>query len=256
MVRHRLVRVHDAAGKELINEKIVRLEPFNTIRGSFDALELYRPLLEVKVCMLADTPIARATSIPISDFDEAVDDIVKIMAQINVPDPMAYVFVADSEAPPAAAAPPAEAHPLMALGQSAYRRNQVLTEEQMMECFEPHTARGMHAREVAMHLQACGAGFCSSDDQSLRKKLFIAIVRVFWNVTPRLLKILGPDIASCSREVKRSFGYVKHLLGAERTSQQGKNVQQDLISWGNSLITPLRKDQGFNKCAFILTNSD
>jgi hypothetical protein len=82
MVRHRLVRVHDAAGKELINERIVRLDPFNTVRGIFDALELDRLLLEVKVCMLADTPIARATSTPISDFDEAVDDIV----QINGPD--------------------------------------------------------------------------------------------------------------------------------------------------------------------------
>jgi hypothetical protein len=142
MVRHRLVRVHDAAGKKLINEKIVRLEPFDTFRGIFDALELDRPLLEVKVCMLADTTIARATSIPNSDFDEAVDDIVQIMAQINTPEPMVNVFVAGSKAPPAVAAPPAEAHPLMALGQSAYRRNQLLTEEQMMECFEPHTARG------------------------------------------------------------------------------------------------------------------
>jgi hypothetical protein len=230
MVLHRLVRVHDAAGKELINERIVRLEPLNTVRGIFDALKLDRPLLEVKVCMLADTPIARATSIPINDFDEAVHDIVQIMAQINVPDPMVYVFVASSKAPPAAAAPPAEAHPLMALGQSAYRRNQFLTEEQMMECFEPHTARGIHAREVAMHLQACGAGFRSSDDQSLRKKLFILIVRVFWNVTARLLKSLGPDIASCSREVKRGFDDVKHLLGAERTSQKGEYVQQDQIS--------------------------
>jgi hypothetical protein len=92
----------------------------------------------------------------------------------------------------------------------------------MMECFEPHTARGMHAREVAMHLQACGAGFCSSDNQSLCEKLFVAIVRVFWNVTPRLLKSLGPDIASCSREVKRGFGDVKHLLGAECTTQKVK----------------------------------
>jgi hypothetical protein len=132
MVCHRLVRVHDAAGKELINERIIRLEPFDTFRGIFDALELDRPLLEVKVCMLADTPTARATSIPISDFDEAVDDIVQILAQINIPDPMVYVFVAASEAPPAVAAPPAEAHPLMAPGQSAYRRDQFLTEEQMM----------------------------------------------------------------------------------------------------------------------------
>jgi hypothetical protein len=187
----------------------------------------------------------------VSDFDEAADDIVQNMAQINIPDPMVYVFVAGSKAPPAAAAPPAEAHPLMALGQIAYRRNQFLTEE----CFEPHTAREMHAREVAMHLQACGAGFCSSDDQSLRKELFMAIVRVFKNVNPRMLKSLGPDMASCSREVKRGFGDVKYLFGAERTMQKGENVQQDQISWGNSLITLLRKDQGFNKCAFMLINS-
>jgi hypothetical protein len=74
--------------------------------------------------MLADTPVARATSIPISDFDETADDIVQMMAQIKLPDPMVNVFVAGSKASPAVAAPPAEAHPLMALGQSAYRRNQ------------------------------------------------------------------------------------------------------------------------------------
>jgi hypothetical protein len=51
------------------------------------------------------------------------------------------------------------------------------------------------------------------------------------------------------------LGDVKHLLGAERTTQKGENVQQDQISWDNSLITLLRKDQGSNKCAFILTNS-
>jgi hypothetical protein len=70
MVRHRLVRVHDAAGKDVINERMIRLEPLITFRGIFDALQLDRPLREVNVCMLADTPIARATSIPKSDFDE------------------------------------------------------------------------------------------------------------------------------------------------------------------------------------------
>jgi hypothetical protein len=33
MVRHRLVRVHDAASREVINERIVKLEPFDTFRG-------------------------------------------------------------------------------------------------------------------------------------------------------------------------------------------------------------------------------
>jgi hypothetical protein len=51
MVRHQLVRVHDAAGKKVINERKIRLEPFITFRGIFDALELDRPLLEVNVCM-------------------------------------------------------------------------------------------------------------------------------------------------------------------------------------------------------------
>jgi hypothetical protein len=100
----------------------------------------------------------------------------------------------------------------MALGQKAYRRNQIRNEQQITECFELHTARSMRAREVAMHLQACGTGFCSSDDDSLRKRLFIAIVRVFWNGTSRLLKSLGPDIASSLAEVNPSLGDVKHQL--------------------------------------------
>jgi hypothetical protein len=138
-------------------------------------------LLEVKVCMLADTPIARATSIPKSDFDEVLDDISQNLAQINIPNPIVHVFVAGSTAPPAVACAPrakaqVQAHPLMALGQRAYRRSQILTEQQVADRFELHTARGMHAREVALHLQACGAGFCSTDDDSLRKELFITIL--------------------------------------------------------------------------------
>jgi hypothetical protein len=52
MVRHRLVQVYDAAGKELINERVIKLKPFDTFRGIFDVLELDRPLLEVKVCTI------------------------------------------------------------------------------------------------------------------------------------------------------------------------------------------------------------
>jgi hypothetical protein len=69
MFHHRLVRVHDAAGKDAINERLVRIE-FITFRGIYNALDPYRPLLKVKDCMLADTPIAQATSIPKSDYDE------------------------------------------------------------------------------------------------------------------------------------------------------------------------------------------
>jgi hypothetical protein len=107
MVRHRLVRVHNAAGKDVINENIIKLELFITFRGIFYALELNRPLLEVKVCMLADKPNARAMSIPNSDFDEVFDAIVQGLYQINVPDTMVYDLVAGSKAPPEVAdAPP------------------------------------------------------------------------------------------------------------------------------------------------------
>jgi hypothetical protein len=84
MVHHRLVRVHDAAGKDAINERLIGTEPFITFRGIYDALEPDRALLKVKVCMLADTPIARATSIPKSDCDEVVDTTVQMPAQIVV----------------------------------------------------------------------------------------------------------------------------------------------------------------------------
>jgi hypothetical protein len=109
MARHRLVLVHDAAGKGAINERMIRLGPLITFRCIFDALELDRPLLEVKACILADTPVAQASSIPTSDVEVVVHKIVKIAAQINLPDPMFYVFVANSKASPAiAGAPPAE----------------------------------------------------------------------------------------------------------------------------------------------------
>jgi hypothetical protein len=84
MVHHRLVRVHDAAGKDAINERLISFEPFITFRGIHDALEPDRPLLKVEVCMLANTPIARATSIRKSDFDEVIDTQMQILAQIGV----------------------------------------------------------------------------------------------------------------------------------------------------------------------------
>jgi hypothetical protein len=84
MVHHRLVRVHDAAGKDAINERLISIEPFITFRGIYDALEPDGPLLKVKVCMLADTPIAGATSIPKKDFDEFIDTTVQILTQIGV----------------------------------------------------------------------------------------------------------------------------------------------------------------------------
>jgi hypothetical protein len=84
MVHHQLVRVHDAAGKDAINERLIRIEPFITFRGIYDALEPDRPLLKVKVWTLADAPIARSTSIPKSDFDEVIDTIVQILAHTDV----------------------------------------------------------------------------------------------------------------------------------------------------------------------------
>jgi hypothetical protein len=84
MVQHRLVRVHDAAGKDAINERLIIIKPFITLRGIYDALEPDRPLLKLKVCMLAESPIARATSIPKSDFDEVIDTTVQSLAQIGV----------------------------------------------------------------------------------------------------------------------------------------------------------------------------
>jgi hypothetical protein len=77
MVHHRLVRVHDAAGKDAINEIVIRIGLLITFCGIYDVLEPDRPMLKVKVCMLADTPIARATSIPKSDFDEVIDTTVQ-----------------------------------------------------------------------------------------------------------------------------------------------------------------------------------
>jgi hypothetical protein len=76
MVHHWLVRVHDAAGKEVINERLIRLEPYITFRGLSDALELDGPLLKVKLCMLADTPIARATSIRNSILQPQLDNVM------------------------------------------------------------------------------------------------------------------------------------------------------------------------------------
>jgi hypothetical protein len=49
MVHHRLVRVNDAAGKDAINEGLIRIEPFITFRGIYDALDPDRPMLKVKV---------------------------------------------------------------------------------------------------------------------------------------------------------------------------------------------------------------
>jgi hypothetical protein len=70
--------------KDVINKRLIIIEPFSTFRGVYDVLGPDRPLLEVKVCMLADKPIARATSITKSSFDEVVDSIVQSLSQTVV----------------------------------------------------------------------------------------------------------------------------------------------------------------------------
>jgi hypothetical protein len=84
MVHHRLVRVHDAAGKDAINGRRIIIEPLITVRGIYDALDPDRALLKDTVCVLADTPIARATSIPKSDFVEVIGTTLQMLAQIGV----------------------------------------------------------------------------------------------------------------------------------------------------------------------------
>jgi hypothetical protein len=59
MVQHRLVRVHDAAGKDAINEKIIKIEPFITFRGIYDALDPDRPRLKVNVSLTCQSPEPR-----------------------------------------------------------------------------------------------------------------------------------------------------------------------------------------------------
>jgi hypothetical protein len=68
----------------VINIRLIITEPFSTFRDIYDVLGPDRPLLEVKVCMLADKPIARATPIPKSGFDEVVDTIVQSLSQTVV----------------------------------------------------------------------------------------------------------------------------------------------------------------------------
>jgi hypothetical protein len=47
MLHQRLVQEHDSAGKDAINERLIRIEPLITFRGIYDALEPDRPLLKV-----------------------------------------------------------------------------------------------------------------------------------------------------------------------------------------------------------------
>jgi hypothetical protein len=56
--------VNDAAGNNVTNERNIRLESLIKFRDIFHALELRRPLLEIKVCMDCTFGSILATLLP------------------------------------------------------------------------------------------------------------------------------------------------------------------------------------------------
>lgn len=106
----RLVRVIDVYETDVINERFINLNSFVTFRDMYEYLKLGRPLLGVKLCQLLNTPLIRATTIPKSAVDDAIDDTIDRLAAINLPSPLVYVFIVGG----------AQAVPFMKLGQVAY----------------------------------------------------------------------------------------------------------------------------------------
>jgi hypothetical protein len=82
---------------------------------------------------------------------------------------------------------------LAAAGQAAVRRKKTVQLHEVQCWFQSSIDKGQLAAALQTRLEQVGAGFLSSDEDTLRRLLFTRLVQVFWQVTPKLQKKIASD---------------------------------------------------------------
>jgi predicted lipid-binding transport protein (Tim44 family) len=77
---------------------------------------------------------------------------------------------------------------LAAAGQAAHCRKKTVQLHEVQCWFQSSTDKGQLAAALQTRLEHVGAGFLSSDKETLRRLVFTRLVQVFWRVMPQLQK--------------------------------------------------------------------
>jgi hypothetical protein len=112
---------------------------------------------------------------------------------------------------------------LAAAGQAAIRRKRTVQLHEAQCWSQSSTDKGQLAAALQTRLEQVGAGFLSSDKDTLRRLVFTRFVQVFWHVTPQLQKSFASDYSKAGPAVKATVIEFQDLCGY-RQLQQGEHA--------------------------------
>jgi hypothetical protein len=194
MSRVLTVRVCDSSGKDLLGAtELVDVPLESTFRDVWNDLPgdfADRTLLEVFVREYEGAPDRSLLRLRAGFLEKSLAEIDLILQQHRKLCPgHATLSVSLRQAPGPAEPVVQNAFTLLAAaGQAAYCRKKTVQLHEVQCWFQSSTDKGQLAAALQTRLEHVGAGFLSSDNDTLRRLVFTRLVQVFWRVTPQLQK--------------------------------------------------------------------
>jgi hypothetical protein len=212
MGRYLTVRVLDTSSKDLLNiGHPVKVELHETFHDVLDRVlrsaATGRTLLSVKLREFENSPAAEGISLDTSLLDQSLQEIDEILEQQwNPKAGFAILVVSLQAAAPAPVGGPRNAFALLATaGKATYQRSQTVTDAQVRSWFSGDTDKSKLAQTLQRRLQLLGAGFFSTEGDSLRKTVFTRVLAVFWSVTPKLRQSFASDLGKAGQSVRAAI---------------------------------------------------
>jgi hypothetical protein len=181
-------------------------------------------LLEVFVREYEGAPDLSSLRLRAGFLEKSLTEIDLILQHHRKPWPgHATLSVSLRQAPGPAAPVVQNAFTLLAAGQGAYCRKKTVQLHEVQCWLQSSKDKGQLAAALQTRLEQVGAGFLSSEKDTLHRLVFTRLVQVFWRVTPQLRKSFESDYSKAGPAVKAAEIEFWDLFGY-RQSQQGEDA--------------------------------